>query len=368
MKFRFRSHVVRSSASLAFAALLSLLATAFGASAMAQDDAGAAIVVAEPVTAPITSEVAASTELAQDPPIDLPALFRGELEPTTAGLRAMQVRMKELVAKLTPSVVGVQVGASQGSGVVVDKEGTVLTAAHVNGKKDLDVIFLFADETRKRGKTLGSNKKVDGGMMMIETDKEGLTPVELGDSEKLKPGQWVVALGHPGGYDPKRKPVLRLGRVLSVSRSTIVTDCTLVGGDSGGPLFDMDGKLIGIHSRIGGSISSNMHVPVNTYTDSWERLASSQEWGDGEGGPSIGVRGARNVDNAKIDSVHPGSPAEQAGIKGGDVIVEFAGKPVKNFADLSAAVEKTEPGDEVALKVQRGEETIELKMTIGRKG
>jgi serine protease Do len=369
MTSRFRSTLVRSWTSLALAAWLSLFAGGFGASAIAQENAGAATLIAEPVAAPIASDAAAaSTELAQDPPIDLPALFKGELEPTAAGLRAMQGRMKELVAKLTPSVVGVQVGPSQGSGVVVDKDGTVLTAAHVNGKKDLGVVFLFADESTKRGKTLGSNKRVDGGMMKIETELENLVPVELGDSDELKPGQWVVALGHPGGYDPKRKPVLRLGRVLSVSRSTIVTDCTLVGGDSGGPLFDMDGKLIGIHSRIGGSIASNMHVPVNTFTDSWDRLAASQEWGDGEGGPFIGVRGAKNVDNALLDSVYPGSPAEQAGMKGGDVIVEFDGKPVKNFADLSAAVEKTEPGDEVSVKVQRGEETVELKMTIGKKG
>lgn len=366
MKSRFRSTLVRSWTSLSLAAWLSLFAGGFGASAVAQENAGPATLIAEPVAAPIASDAATSTELVQNPPLDLPALFRGELEPTAAGLRAMQGRMKELVAKLTPSVVGVQVGPSQGSGVVVDKDGTVLTAAHVNGKKDLDVVFLFADESRKRGKTLGSNKKVDGGMMKIETDKEDLVPVELGDSDKLKPGQWVVALGHPGGYDPKRQPVLRLGRVLSVSRSTIVTDCTLVGGDSGGPLFDMDGKLVGIHSRIGGSIASNMHVPVNTFSDSWDRLADSKEWGEGES--FIGVRGARNVDNALLDSVYPGSPAEQAGLKGGDVIVEFDGKPVKNFSDLSAAVENTEPGDQVSLKVERGEETVELKMTIGKKG
>jgi serine protease Do len=366
MTSRFGSTLVRSSASLALAAWLSLFAAGFGAPAIGQENSGSATVIAEPVAAPIEADVTASTELAKDPPIDLHALFKGELEPTAAGLRAMQVRMKELVAKLTPSVVGVQVGPSQGSGVVVDKDGTVLTAAHVNGKKDLDVLFLFADGTRKRGKTLGSNKKVDGGMMKIETDKENLVPVELGDSDELKPGEWVVALGHPGGYDPKRQPVLRLGRVLSVSRSTIVTDCTLVGGDSGGPLFDMDGKLVGIHSRIGGSIASNMHVPVNTYSDSWDRLADSKEWGDGES--FIGVRGARNVDNALLDSVYPGSPAEQAGLKGGDVIVEFDGKPVKNFSDLADAVENTEPGDQVSLKVQRGEETVELKMTIGKKG
>lgn len=368
MKFRFRSALATRSSGLVAAVCLSLFG-GYHLAAVAQENGSAAVVIAEPVVAPLPADAAvAPAELTQDPPIDLPALFRGELEPTAAGLRAMQVRMKELVAKLTPSVVGVQVGPSQGSGVVVDKDGTVLTAAHVNGKKDLDVLFLFADDTRKRGKTLGSNKRVDGGMMKIETDKDNLVPVELGDSDELKPGQWVVALGHPGGFDPKRKPVLRLGRVLSVSRSTIVTDCTLVGGDSGGPLFDMDGKLIGIHSRIGGSIASNMHVPVNTFTDAWDRLASSQEWGDGEGGPYIGVRGAKNVDNALIESVYPGSPAEQAGMKAGDVIVEFDGKAVSKFADLFGAVENAEPGDEVSLKVRRGEETLELNMTIGKKG
>src|SRR5207237_1038368 len=88
----------------------------------------------------------------------------------------------------------------------------------------------------------------------------------------------------PGGYQEKRTPVLRLGRVLNASEKSVTTDCTLVGGDSGGPLFDLDGKVIGIHSRIGPSIAFNVHVPVSTYADTWERLAASETWGSMFGG------------------------------------------------------------------------------------
>src|SRR5262249_56787918 len=106
---------------------------------------------------------------------------------------------------------------------------------------------------------------------MIKIPETGQYPhVEMGDSKSLQKGQWVVSLGQPGGFVPGRSPVLRLGRVINSTDSLIQTDCTLVGGDSGGPLFDLDGKVIGIHSRIGERISFNIHVPVATYRDEWD--------------------------------------------------------------------------------------------------
>src|ERR1700758_5501580 len=101
----------------------------------------------------------------------------------------------------------------------------------------------------------------------------------MGKSTSLTKGQWVVSIGHPGGFRPNRTPVVRLGRVLEANANLIQTDCTLVGGDSGGPLFDMDGKVIGIHSRIGPAITANLHVPVNTYRDTWDDLANGETLG-----------------------------------------------------------------------------------------
>jgi serine protease Do len=104
---------------------------------------------------------------------------------------------------------------------------------------------------------------------------------EIADSRKLSYGQWCVALGHPGGYQDDRGIVLRLGQVLDMSDQAITTNCTLVGGDSGGPLFDMDGRVIGINSRISEQLTNNMHVPVNAFREggAWDRLLKGEVWG-----------------------------------------------------------------------------------------
>src|SRR5205807_1727365 len=97
-------------------------------------------------------------------------------------------------------------------------------------------------------------------------------------SADLKKGQWVITVGHPGGFRPDRSPPVRLGRVIESTKSLVRTDCTIVGGDSGGPLFDMTGKVVGIHSRIGAPLSANIHVPVDTYRDTWDRLVKGEVW------------------------------------------------------------------------------------------
>src|SRR5205085_588832 len=126
---------------------------------------------------------------------------------------------------------------------------------------------------------LGQDKGIDSGMIKI-TESGTYPHVEMGDSKTLQKGQWVVSLGHPGGFVPGRTPVLRLGRIIMNNDSLIQTDCTLVGGDSGGPLFDLDGKVVGIHSRIGPGISFNIHVPVATYRDKWDDLVAGKSMGD----------------------------------------------------------------------------------------
>src|SRR3954454_13544557 len=110
----------------------------------------------------------------------------------------------------------------------------------------------------------------------------------MGKSSALKKGQWCIATGHPGGYRPGRTPVVRLGRILEANAEALRTDCTLVGGDSGGPLFDMAGRASAIHSRIGGFITATIHVPVDTYRDTWDRLVKAEVW-SGLDAPYMGV-------------------------------------------------------------------------------
>jgi serine protease Do len=298
----------------------------------------------------------------------LTAIFAGGAPQSVADLKAMQVHLQKLIEKVTPSTVGVRVGNAQGSGVIVSADGYVLTAAHVVGKPNRDVAFILHDGRTVKGKTLGMNSGIDAGLMKI-TDEGPWPFVEMGVSSQVKEGQWCLTTGHPGGYQRGRKPVVRYGRVLTTSNSMVMTDCTLVGGDSGGPLFDMEGKVIAIHSRIGGPLTANIHVPVNTYRDTWDRLAKGDEWGNfPTGGPYIGVQGDPDSNITKIVEVYPGTPAEKAGVKTGDVIFKFDGQPVTDFASLAALVSGKKPGDKVKLHVRRDEQTIELELVIGTRG
>src|SRR5262249_45555918 len=160
-----------------------------------------------------------------------------------------------------PAVVGIRLGQHQGSGIIVTKDGFVLTAGHVSGEPGKTATVIFPDGKELKAKTLGKNGGIDSGMMKIAT--EGEYPfVEMGKSDPIKKGDWVLAIGHPGGFRTNRTPVVRVGRVLQATSLFLRSDCTLVGGDSGGPLFDMRGQVVGIHSRIGdGSITANIHVP-----------------------------------------------------------------------------------------------------------
>jgi serine protease Do len=296
-------------------------------------------------------------------------IFGGDSVPASVSeLKLMQDHLQKLSETLIPCTVGVRVGPAQGSGVIISEDGYVLTAAHVVMKPNIDVTFVLHDGRTVKGKTLGMNRAIDAGLMKIT--EEGKYPhVEMGVSNGLKEGQWCVATGHPGGYEKGRQPVVRFGRILQNHDSVITSDCTLVGGDSGGPLFDMDGKVIGINSRIAGPLNANMHVPVNTFRDTWDRLKNAEVWGSTPGSaPFFGVQGEPDVKEARIAKVFANTPAEKAGLKVGDLIVEFDGKQIDEFAALSKLVADRAPGDKVKVKVKRGEETLEFEVTIGRRG
>jgi serine protease Do len=263
--------------------------------------------------------------------------------------------------------VGVRIGGSSGSGVIINKEGYVLTAGHVSGKADRDVTLILHNGKTVKGKTLGSNAGIDSGLIKI-TEGSDWPFVEMGSSADLKAGQWCIATGHPGGYKTGRTPVVRLGRILHAGKMVINTDCTLVGGDSGGPLFDLQGKVIGIHSRIGNSIANNMHVPVDTYRETWDRLAKGEVWGGfNPNAAFLGVQGDPEDKECKVTQVVPGSAADKAGIKAGDVVTMFDGQKVGRYDDLPPLVQKKKPGDEVTVEVRRGDATLSLKVVLGKR-
>ena len=234
------------------------------------------------------------------------------------------------------------------------------------------MLFRSRNGKRVEGKTLGLFRTIDAGLIKInkQPPNGGEWPhVEMGDSAKVKPGQWCLAAGHPGGFQDQRPPIIRLGRILSLQEdSTITTDCTLIGGDSGGPLFNMEGQVIGVNSRIGNALTMNLHVPVNTYRTEWDRLVRGDDWGHTPGEtPFIGVQGEPDATDAKVARVFEGTPAAEAGLKTGDVITRFGRQEVRDFEGLQALVADEQPGRRVKLQVRRGDDTLQLELVIGKR-
>ena len=287
-------------------------------------------------------------------------------------LKILQTAVKKIVDKTTPCTVGVMIGLGAGSGVIVNEDGLVLTAAHVSGEPGKPCILILPDGTRVKGKTLGTNNKLDSGMIQI-TDKgpkDGKWPfLKVGKSEDLKKGQWLVALGHPGGWRKDRPPVARLGQVQDSTKDYVRTNCTLVGGDSGGPLFDLDGNVVGIHSRIGYTLASNMHVPADAFKKEWDQLLKGEQVGKPVK-PSAAVLGVtfdEASDAPRITALSEDGPAAAAGLKEGDLITNFDGKDVSTSDDVRAIIRKKKPGDEVTVIVKRGTKTVEKKVTLGKR-
>ena len=271
-------------------------------------------------------------------------------------LQMMEEMVAEVSARAKKATVNIEMERAQGSGVVISDDGYILTAAHVIGNPNRTATITFADGTKVKAVTLGSNRQYDSGMLKIV--EEGDWPyLDIGESETLKRGQWVLALGHPGGLKKDRGIVVRIGRILTMMSSTLRTDCTLVGGDSGGPLIDFDGNVIGIHSRIGGDLSQNMHVPIDVYSEEWDDLETA---GDR---PRLGLDlvGSTN----EIKSVSKDEPASKAGLEADDKIIKFNDADIKNRQDLRDALKNAKAGDTVTVKVLRDKEEKEFEVELG---
>jgi serine protease Do len=292
-----------------------------------------------------------------------PAALDKPVPQNVKDLRAIQEQVRKVLDKAIPCTVGIRIGNIAGSGVIISKDGYVLTAGHISGEPDRKVILFLADGRKVQAKTLGSDEDIDSGLIQI-TEKGDWPFAEMGDASKLKQGQWCIGLGHPGSFKAGRTPVVRLGRVLGHSTRKIQTSCALVGGDSGGPLFDMDGKVIGIHSRIGERLTFNLHVPVDVYRNNWDKLVKSEVL---SAEPYIGVSLQDEEDECKITDVKKGSPADEADLKAGDVVLRFNKRKFTDVDELIALIHRRRPGDWVSLEVRRGDEVLTLDVKLGRK-
>lgn len=206
------------------------------------------------------------------------------------GLKAVQRQVEALEPALVKSTVALRLGGVSGSGVIISPDGYVLTAAHViRGSRSRRCSVILSDGKRLPATVLGSDEDGDCGIVKIDGASD-LPAATLGDSSTLRPGQWVLATGHPLGPRTGRPPVLRIGRVQGRPGTRrfrpmrhIITDTPIISGDSGGPLFDLNGRVVGIHSMIteGQRRMTSIHVPVNLA----KAELAQMERGDDPGAP-----------------------------------------------------------------------------------
>ena len=318
--------------------------------------------------------VVASAYVSALPPVPRPKpVYRTDLRPaftktvptTLADLRSMQQHVQALAARVSPAVVVVEVGTGSGSGVVISADGLVLTAGHVCGAPDRDVRFTFPNGKTAHGKTVGANLASDTGLLKI-TDRGPWPHVEMGDLQQVRVGDWVLALGHPGGFDLRRSLVVRLGRIIRLEPDALQTDCTISPGDSGGPLFDMHGRVIGIHSAISSSMADNFHVTVTAFYDGWGLLVRKPGGSNQADKPQayVGAKGADDTDGCRLTAVDEGSPAAKAGLKAGDLVVKVDGREVLLYASFLRWIAEAEPGEILNLEVKRGDKLLSLEVKL----
>jgi serine protease Do len=332
--------------------LCTLAALALTAALGAQDAPAA-----QPPGAPPAAEVSAER---------LREIFAGGEPESVAELAAMQAHVQQLIQRVLPATVSLP-GAS---GVLVERDGApyLLCAAHVTLAADKAIRIRMTDGRRLTGTSLGANHRSDVSLVRVDSDDD-LPAVAIGKSAELARGQWVLMLGHPSGRKQGRTAPARLGRVLRVPESGyLVTDCTMQGGDSGGPLFDMDGRVVGINSRISGNLAMNMHAPVDALMAEWQELLDGKVTESrrrrgrarlGFGSPLTYGEGCPVFGDVPADSA-----AQKAGLRAGDRLFEIDGNDIETRRDVLRILRELRAGDKVAVVVERDGKGVELELEL----
>lgn len=267
---------------------------------------------------------------------------------------------------------------SLGSGFIISADGYVMTNAHVIEGAD-EVTVKLLDKREFRAKVVGADKRTDVALLKIEAN--GLPAVKLGDSAALKPGEWVVAIGSPFGFEHSVTAgiVSAKGRALPQENYVpfIQTDVAINPGNSGGPLFNLRGEVVGINSQIfsrsGGFMGISFAIPIDQAMDIQQQLRTRGRVSHGRMGVSIQevtrdmaeAFGLPKSGGALVNSVEPNGPAARAGIEPGDVILRFDGKPVTVSSDLPRMVGAMKPGTKAQAEVWRKGQLRTVTVTIG---
>ena len=265
---------------------------------------------------------------------------------------------------------------SLGSGFIINKEGYILTNYHVIENATEIIVSLSAGKKEYKAKTVGQDQKLDIALIKITPDEE-LPVASVGDSDGLQIGEWVVAIGNPFGLGGSVTAgiVSQKGRIIGAGPydNFIQTDASINPGNSGGPLFNIKGEVVGINTAIiAGGQGIGFATPINMVKEVLVQLKDTGHVTRGWIGVSIQELtpelarsfGLKDTNGVLISSVNPGEPADQGGLKAGDIVTSFDGRRITELSDLPRTVANTAPGKTVEVKLLRDgrEKTVFLKV------
>ena len=281
--------------------------------------------------------------------------------------------------RFAPQMPRDQESQSLGSGFIISADGYIMTNAHVVDHAEKITVRL-TDKREFTAKVIGVDRRTDVALLKIEAT--GLPKITVGDPNKLKVGEWVVAIGSPFGFDNSVTAgiVSAMGRSLPQDNYVpfIQTDVPINPGNSGGPLFNMNEEVVGINSQIytrsGGSMGLSFAIPIDVAMQVSEQLRTSGRVTRGRIGVTIQELtqelaesfGLSKPNGALISSVEKNAPADKAGIQASDVILKFDGKSVNNSSDLPRIVAAVKPGNKVEVELWRKGALKKVTVEVGR--
>lgn len=267
---------------------------------------------------------------------------------------------------------------SLGSGFLVSADGYILTNAHVVDGAD-EILVRLTDKREFKARVIGADKRTD--IALIKIDAGGLPAVRFGDPNVLKVGEWVVAIGSPFGFDNSVTAGIVSAKGRSLPQENYVpfiqTDVAVNPGNSGGPLFNMKGEVVGINSQIysrsGGFMGISFAIPIDVAMEVQGQLRAAGKVSRGRIGVVIQEVtkelaesfGLSKAQGAAVNSVEKGGPADRAGVEPGDVILKFDGRTIVASSDLPRIVGSTKPGSKVTMQVWRKGASKDIPLVIG---
>lgn len=278
-----------------------------------------------------------------------------------------------MIKAVGPAVVAVytrkgRAFAGGGSGFILSEEGLVVTNHHVVDSASAVEVRL-SDGQRFEAEVLGSDAATDLALLQLD-GATSLPEATLGRSGPLEVGDWVVAIGNPMGLEHSASVGIVSGKSrgsLGLYRDSYLdflqTDADIAPGSSGGPLFDLEGRVVGINTAVGSGSRPGFAIPVDQAKRVVEQLRDHGRVARGWLG-AASVEGSPRVGGAEIGTVYEGTPAEAAGLREGDFVTEVDGEAIANFGDLRARIATTAPGKELALTVERGGRTLSVGIQL----